>query len=128
MTIELTMLFYSVILTFVLILIPATEAILKNGVAAQASSRDSLPEPSVFNQRAKRLVANMLENMALFASLVLVAHAAGISTEQTILGAQIFFYARIIHAVCYLAGWPWIRPLFWAIGVVGMAMIALALI
>ena len=39
------------------------------------------------------------------------------------LGAQLFFYSRIAHAVIYLAGWPWIRPLAWAIGLVGTLMI-----
>lgn len=127
MTAELTMLLYSVILLFILIGIPATNAILQNGVTTQASSRDDMPEPTVFNKRATRLRDNMLENMALFAPLVLIANAADISTSTTVLGAQIFFFARIIHAVIYLAGWPQVRPLAWATGLVGIGMIASAL-
>lgn len=128
MSIELTMLLYSVILTFVLIGIPATEAILRNGIKLQGGNRDDLPEPPVFHKRANRLVANMLENMAMFVPLILIASIAGVSTEYTVLGAQLFFYARIAHAICYLAGWPWVRPLFWAIGIGGIVMIALALL
>lgn len=128
MTPELTMLLWSVILTFTLIMVPATEALMKNGLKAQGGPRDDLPEASVFNKRAKRLCNNMFENMALFTPLVLIAHAAGVSTENTILGAQVFFYARVAHAVIYLAGWPMIRPLAWFIGVIGMVMIAVALI
>ena len=128
MTIELTMLLYSVILLLVLILIPAAESIIRNGVMTQAGPRDNLPEPSVFNKRATRLKNNMIENMVLFAPVVLLASAAGVSTGNTILGAQIFFFARIVHAVIYLAGWPLIRPLAWTVSLVGIIMVALALL
>lgn len=127
MTLEMTYLLWSTILTFVLIMIPAGDALLKNGADTQAGARDNVPEPSVFNKRASRLSTNMLENMVLFASLVLIANAANVSTENTVLGAQVFFYARLIHAVIYLAGWPKIRPLVWLISVIGMGMIAVAL-
>ncbi len=128
MTIELTMLLYSVILLLLLILIPAGESIIRNGVMAQAGSRDNLPEPSVFNKRATRLKNNMIENMVLFAPVVLLASATGVSTGDTVLGAQIFFFARVVHAVIYLAGLPLIRPLAWMVSLVGIIMIALALL
>lgn len=128
MTPDLMLLLYSVILTFILIMIPAGDALMKNGAAAQGGPRDDLPEPSVFNKRAKRLANNMLENMVLFTALVLVAHVADASNATTLLGAQIFFYARVIHAVVYLAGVPWVRPLAWVAGVVGMGMIAFQLL
>lgn len=128
MTIELTMLLYSVILLLLLILIPAGESIIRNGVMAQAGSRDNLPEPSVFNKRATRLKNNMIENMVLFAPVVLLASATGVSTGDTVLGAQIFFFARVVHAVIYLAGLPLIRPLAWMVSLAGIIMIALALL
>lgn len=127
MTVELTMLLYSVILLLILILIPAANAIRQNGAMAQAGPRDDMPEPSVFRKRAMRLRDNMLENMALFAPVVLIANAADISTGTTVLGAQIFFLARVLHAVIYLAGWPAVRPLAWAVGLIGTGMIASAL-
>lgn len=128
MTVELTMLLYSVILLFLLILVPAVNAIMQNGVMVQGGPRDDMPEASVLNKRATRLKDNMVENMALFAPLVLIAHAADISTGMTILGAQIFVYARIAHAVIYLAGWPGVRPLAWFASLIGMGMIAAALL
>ncbi len=128
MTPELLLLLYSVILTFILIMIPAGNALISNGAAAQGGPRDNLPEPSVLNKRATRLSNNMLENMVLFAPLVLMAHVADASNATTLLGAQIFFYARIVHAVVYLAGLPWVRPLAWVVGVVGMGMIAFQLL
>ena len=128
MNTELTMLVYSVILTFLIISVPALGGILQNGLATQAGARDGLPEPSVFAKRARRLQDNMIENMVLFVPLVLAAQAAGISTAQTALGAEIFVIARVLHALIYLAGIPWLRPVAWAGGVVGMGMILLALL
>ncbi len=127
MTVELTMLLYSVVLTFVLISFHATVAILHFGAVPLAGSRDNLDEPSVFVARALRLSKNMQENMVLFVPLVLAAHAAGISNDTTVMGAQLFVAARVVHAVIYLAGWPYIRPVAYFTGVYGCAMIAFAM-
>ena len=127
MTIELTMLVYSVTLLVIVIVIQSVAGIIAQGLPAMAGSRDNLGEPSQFQSRSKRVAENHKEGLLLFAPLVLVASAAGISTEWTVLGAQLFFYSRIAHAVIYLAGWPWIRPLAWAIGMAGTLMILVAL-
>jgi uncharacterized MAPEG superfamily protein len=127
MTVELTMLLYSVGLAILLILIPASMQILNNGVQTMAGPRDDLPEPTVTVKRAQRLAANMKENLLLFAAAVLIANASGVSTDMTVLGAQMFFYARVAHAVIYLMGWPMIRPLAWSIGLIGTLMIFFAL-
>ncbi len=129
MTMELTMLLYSVILAFVITLVPATDSILRNGVITMMGNRDAgLAEPSVWNRRAKRASANMAENLLWFAALVLVAHTAGIGTENTALGAQLFFWGRVGAAATYIAGVPHVRTIAWAVSVAGMAMIAIELI
>ena len=127
MSIELTMLLYSTALYFTLIMIPAIGAIMRNGLAAQAGSRDELPEPDIFNSRALRLRDNMLENMVMFTALVVIVQFAGTGSEKTALGAQLFFWGRVVHAPIYLAGMPWVRPLAWAVSMVGMVMMALSL-
>ena len=128
MTPELTYLAYAVLLLFIVILVHAATGIRQNGGIAMAGNRDNLPPPTVFNQRAKRLVENSKENTLLFAPLVLIAAAADISNSWTILGAQVFLYARIAHAIIYLAGWPIVRPLAWIVGVAGCALIFLAVL
>ncbi len=121
---ELQLLVWSVILTFVLILVPATQSVLTNGLKVMAGPRDAVPEPSVTNKRLRRLAANMIENMVLFTPLVLAAAAAGISNHWTVLGCQLFLGGRVVHAFVYAFGVPWIRPLFWAVAATGMGMIA----
>ncbi len=128
MTVELTMLVYSVGLLVVLILIQATAGILAQGLPAMAGSRDQLNDPSVFQARAKRVVDNHREGLLIFAPLVIVASLAGVSTETTALGAQLFFWSRLAHAALYLAAVPWVRPVAWAAGIFGCLLIFLALL
>ena len=124
MTIELTMLVFSVGLLLVILLMQGTFGVLSNGLAAQAGPRDRLPEPSIVHARVTRLRANMIENLLLFAPIVLVAHVIGASNEITILGAQLFFGARRAHAIIYMVGLPWIRPAAFAVALAGTLMIA----
>jgi uncharacterized MAPEG superfamily protein len=67
----------------------------------------------------------MQENLVLFAIAVLAANAAGVSNETTVMGASIFFYARVAHAIVYAFGWPMIRPLFYFAGLYGTVIIGL---
>lgn len=127
MTTDLTMLLYSVILTFVLIMVPSSEATIRLGMKPLLGNRDDLPEPPAWNQRACRARDNMIENLVLFAPLVLIAHASGHTGDSTALGATIFFWSRVLHAITYLAGIAYVRTLAWAGGIVGMAMIVVVL-
>jgi uncharacterized MAPEG superfamily protein len=124
MTVELSMLLYSALLFLAIILAQAGLGISQNGLMAQAGSRDNLPEPTVLRQRLQRLSANMQENLVMFAVVVLVASAAGVSNDATALGASVFFFARVAHAIVYAAGWPVIRPLFFFAGLYGIGVIA----
>jgi uncharacterized MAPEG superfamily protein len=123
MSVELLMLVYSAVLFLVIILLQAGLGISQNGLMAQAGNRDNLAEPTVLRQRLQRLSANMQENLVLFAIVVLVASAAGVSNDTTAMGAVVFFYARVGHAIIYTFGWPVIRPLFYFAGVIGVGMI-----
>ena len=125
MSVELVMLVYSALLFLVIILVQAGLAIAQNGLVAQAGSRDNLPEASVLRKRLLRLTANMQENLILFAIVVLVASAAGVSNDTTAMGATVFFFARVGHAIIYAFGWPMIRPLFYFAGLYGIIVIGL---
>jgi len=128
MSTELLMLTYSTVLFLVIILAQAALAIHQNGLMAQAGSRDGLPEPTVLRQRMQRLSANFQENLVMFAAVVLVASAAGVSNESVAMGASIFFYTRVAHAVVYAMGWPMVRPLFYFASLFGIVLILLELL
>jgi uncharacterized MAPEG superfamily protein len=66
--------------------------------------------------RMKAAHYNAIENLAVFAALVLVAHAAGIKGEATALACVIYFWARVVHFLAYTFAIPWVRTLAFAVG------------
>ena len=42
---------------------------------------------------------------------------------MTVLGAQLFFWARLAYAVVYLAGIAWLRTAVWAVSMVGVVLL-----
>lgn len=127
MTIELKLLVWSAILSVVLAVIAVTGAMLQVGLPKLAGNRDNMPEISGWAGRAARAHRNLLENIVLFAILVVAALHAGVSNDMTRLGAQLFFYGRLSHAVLYVAGVPWLRTVAWAASIVGLLLILLQL-
>ena len=128
MSVELTMLVYATALLIVLVLIQALAGLRAQGVKAMSGARDNLPEPSPFQARTKRVVDNHREGLTIFAPLVVVAALAHVSNGTTALGAQLFFYSRVVHAGLYLAGVPVVRPLVYGVGVAGTLMMLGALL
>jgi len=125
---DLTYLLYSTILCFVQVLTAASGANTQVGLPTLAGNREGLPDIVGWAGRARRAHLNMLENLLLFAALVLIAAVAGKANATTAMGAMIFFWARLAYAVIYLIGIPWLRTLAWFVGVIGMAMIAWVLL
>jgi len=120
---ELALLVWTVLLAFVQMLVAVMGATLQVGLPALAGNREGLAPCTGWAGRAARAHHNMLENLVLFAALVLVAVAAGRTNGTTLLGAQLFFWARLVYAVVYLAGIPWLRTAVWLVSVVGLALI-----
>ena len=120
---ELNLLVWSVVLTVVQMLVAAQAAFNKVGLMALVGNREGMPEITGWGGRASRAHYNMLENLVLFASLVLVAEAVGKTNDMTLLGAQRFFWARVAYAAIYIAGIIWVRTLALLISVFGLALI-----
>ena len=78
--------------------------------------------------RAKRAHANLVENLAPFAVLVLVAHVAGKADATTALGATLFFWGRVAHFVVYTLGIPYLRTAVFGLASVGELMILLRIL
>jgi len=78
--------------------------------------------------KMKAAHANGVENLVVFAALVLIAHAAGVSNETTVMAAQIYFWARLVHLLSYTFAIPWVRTLSFATGFACQAAFVLQLI
>ena len=123
MTPDLQMLVWSAALALVQMLIAAMGAQGQLGLPMLAGNREDLPRVSGWAGRAQRAHMNLLESLAVFAIVVLVAHAAGRLNETTSLGAHLFFWGRIAYALVYIAGIPWVRTLTWAVSIAGIVLI-----
>lgn len=89
----------------------------QGGLKWGLGNRDQPPlEVPGWAKRAERAHANLTENLAPFAILVLVAHVAGEANDLTALGARIFFWARVAHAALYTAGITGLRTLAFIAG------------
>ena len=120
---ELSLLAWSVALAFVQVVTAVQGAMMQVGLPTLAGNREALPEIKGWAGRAQRAQRNMVENLVLFAALVLTAVAAGKTNDMTLLGAQIFFWMRLAYAAVYIAGIPWVRTGVWFVSVIGMILI-----
>ena len=117
LTPDLRVLVYSALLCLVLWIPYILAAINTRGTARVAGyptgDYQDLPD---WAQRAYRAHVGMVENLAPFAALVLVAHVTATANEATAMAAWIFFGARIVQAAVHIAGIPWVRTIAFTVG------------
>lgn len=109
-------------LYFVQTLLPVT--IRYRSSTASMKSRDVMPEATLLVRRAERALVNVGEAMILFLPLALMTRDA----EGAVTGAALFVLARIAHVVLYLTGVPYLRTVAWVVSLVGLVIMALAII
>lgn len=83
------------------------------------------PKPqSAWAQRLMSAHANAVENLVVFAPLVLLAHALGVTGAAVGAAAVVYFWSRVVHAVSYTLAIPWVRTLSFTVGFFAQAAIA----
>ena len=83
---------------------------------ALAGSAPDIGGHSVWAQRAIKAHYNAIENLAIFAPIVLTAHLLGISNAATKTAVVVYFFARLLHFAVYSAGIPAARTLTFTVG------------
>ena len=111
MTPELRYLALSAALTALLALPYLMDRILIRGIL-DAVGYPANPKPqSPWAQRLMKAHANAVENLAVFAALILVARAANLSNPMLQTAAAVYFWARVVHPIAYALAIPWLRTL-----------------
>lgn len=124
MTTDLWMLVWSALLCLMMPTIYLVgEVQTPGGMEWGLGNRDTPLAMPAWAERAKRAHGNLLENLPAFAILVLVAHVSGHANGTTALGAQIFFWARLVYAGVYTAGITVVRTVVYFAGTLGQVMI-----
>ncbi len=108
MTTELHWLTWSILLT-ALLWVPYILNRMMEGGFVETVLRDPEGRTATEVGWARRLMAahgNAVENLMVFAPLVLIAHVVGISTALTQTAAMLYFFSRLAHAVVFTLGMP----------------------
>lgn len=98
------------------------------GTLLAFGNRDNLPEASALAGRAERTARNTLENFVLFAVIALIAQAAAPQSPRILLGAQVFFGARLLFIPIYYAGIKYLRTVVWLASIGGLGTMVYALL
>ena len=128
MAMELKMLLGSVVLGLVQIALAATLSTGQRGLGWNVGPRDEVAAPLTGAAgRLDRAARNFLETFPFFAAAVLMLTLLHRETSQTALGAQLYFWARVLYIPAYAAGISYLRTAIWAASVVGLVMVLMPL-
>src|SRR6202012_5107360 len=70
---------------------------------------------------------NAVENLVIFAPLVLILAQIDYSTKWTVGACAVYFWARVAHLIVYTLGLPVFRTLAFTVGFVAQVILALAI-
>jgi len=88
-------------------------------------SRHDKPQ-SAWAQRLYFEHTNAVENLIIFAPLVLILDSLNHSTQSTLIACAVYFWARLAHAIVYTMGVPVLRTLAFTVGFAAQVVLVLA--
>jgi len=130
MTWELKILAWTLVLAFVQIILFDMVRTGQYGLKWNTGARDEtdLPPLSPLGGRLNRAQANLFETLPLFIAAVLIAHLADRNGVLTHWGSAIFLAARVLYVPLYAFGVKQLRSLVWLVSIVGLGMVAAAIL
>jgi len=114
MTSELTSLIWVAAMTAVMWVPYILNTIMVRGLVDAVGYPENPAPLAAWAARLKKAHYNAIENLVIFAAVVLVLNAAQVSNETTVLACTAYFWARLAHMVVYALGIPWLRTLSFA--------------
>jgi len=128
MTRELFWLTLTVILTGLMWLPYILNRVMVRGLSGAMAnpSRNDKPQAEWAN-RMMFAHDNAVENLIVFAPLVLILNAIDYSTKWTVLACAVYFWSRLAHAIVYTFGVPVLRTLTFTVGFLAQAVLVLGI-
>ncbi|HEX3982094.1 MAG TPA: MAPEG family protein, partial [Acidisoma sp.] len=93
------------------------------GLQFSASARDDQKPIEGVSGRIVRANANFKETYVFFVALVLAGALLHRHSTLTVVGAQLYFWSRIVYWPLYVAGVPLIRSLVWLVSLLGLVLL-----
>jgi len=129
MPLEIKMLAWSIYLGLAYVLIAAALTTKARGFSWNVGNRDAeSARLSGAAGRAHRACRNFLETFAFFAAAVLAVVLLKATSERTALGAELYFWARLVYLPVYVIGIPYVRSAVWGASFLGILMLVGALV
>jgi uncharacterized MAPEG superfamily protein len=127
-SVELQILFCAILLGIIQLFLAVVTGVRAAGLAWAAGPRDEArAHPGKIAGRLERAFENFLESFPFFAAAALLVHVLGKSTHTSVLGSQIYIWARVFYVPAYVIAIPFVRTLIWAASLVGILMVLAAL-
>ncbi len=123
MTTELNYLAWVIALTVFMWIPYVMNMIMVRGLIDAVGYPESPKPLAPWATRMKYAHMNAVENLVIFAPLVVIANLSGISNEMTVMACALYFWARLIHFVVYSMAIPWLRTFSFVAGFVAQAML-----
>jgi len=122
MTADLWILLSLALLTEILTLPPlVARGSVPDGIRWIFYNRDTVLEGvAPWGGRAVRAHSNLADNLAIYAAVIGIAHITGATNGTTLIAGIVLLVARMLHAMIYIAGIPYLRTLVFAVGQVAM--------
>jgi uncharacterized MAPEG superfamily protein len=120
MSVELTLLLWSLVIYGLYLGAQSSLYRLRHGVLFAATARDEEAPPDVRLGRAERALKNFLETWPALIILVLVVELARRSDALTLWGAHLWFWSRLAYLPLYLFGVVYVRSLVWCVSATGL--------
>ena len=96
------------------------------GLQQAAFNPNSDPAPNaLWAKRMMNAHKNAVENLVIFAPLVLLVHLGGFHSSLTASAVKVYFFARLAHYIVYTFGVPGLRTIAFVVGFVCQIILGL---
>lgn len=128
MSVEITMLVLAIILGLLNLMVAARIGNGQRGIKWNAGPRDEPSPPvSALAGRLERAFRNFMETFPFFAAAIIIGEVIDRHNWASMLGAQLYLWARVIYVPLYGFGVFGIRTLVWIFALIGIILTILAL-
>ena len=122
MTFEMKLLLWSVVVGLLQCLATGMAVSSQRGTDFSSSARDDQKPIEGIGGRIIRAFTNFKETYVFFVALVLVGQVLNRHSALTVIGANLYFWGRVVYWPLYVAGVPMVRSLVWVVAVVGIVL------
>lgn len=127
MRIELLSLVWATGLGIIYLLAAAQASTAQRGVKWNLGNRDQkASELSGVALRLSNASRNFMETFPFFVAAVILVHLTDAYSTMTIVGSQLYFWARVAYLPIYGVGIPYVRTAVWSVSVIGIVLVLFA--